>query len=199
MSLLARPGASWAAAVDRPPVAKRQPHAGPAGAATGAAPGRACTGPRRTAGGRTEASPWKGILGGALLGLGLGALFSHFGMGGAMASMLGSILMLVLLAGVVFFIIRLIRGKSQPAAQPAALAATTCTRCRRGAPEIGSRLQPAPVPLQPGAHPVGRAGRLRQRQLPARGQGNFIRLQAAGTRAMWPISANSPRRKCLPS
>jgi predicted lipid-binding transport protein (Tim44 family) len=29
---------------------------------------------------------WKGLLGGALLGLGLGALFSHFGIGGAMAS-----------------------------------------------------------------------------------------------------------------
>jgi hypothetical protein len=29
---------------------------------------------------------WKGVLGGALLGLGLGALFSHLGIGGAMAS-----------------------------------------------------------------------------------------------------------------
>src|SRR4051812_1320580 len=43
------------------------------------------------------ASPWKGILGGALLGLGLGALFSHFGLGGAMGGMLGTILMLALL------------------------------------------------------------------------------------------------------
>ena len=33
-------------------------------------------------------SMWKGILGGALLGLGLGALLSHFGLGGAMASSL---------------------------------------------------------------------------------------------------------------
>ena len=32
-------------------------------------------------------SRWKGILGGALLGLGLGALLSHFGLGGALASM----------------------------------------------------------------------------------------------------------------
>ena len=36
-------------------------------------------------------SMWKGVLGGALLGLGLGALFSHFGIGGAMASALSSI------------------------------------------------------------------------------------------------------------
>ena len=42
-------------------------------------------------------SMWKGMLGGALLGLGLGALFSHFGIGGAMASALSSLLMILLL------------------------------------------------------------------------------------------------------
>lgn len=62
---------------------------------------------------------WKGILGGALLGLGLGALLSHFGLGGAMASAIGSILMIALIGGVIFFIVRMLRRKSQPAAQPA--------------------------------------------------------------------------------
>jgi predicted lipid-binding transport protein (Tim44 family) len=66
------------------------------------------------------ASPWKGILGGALLGLGLGALFSHLGLGGALGGMIGSILMLALLAGVVFFIVRMIRRKSQPQPAPSA-------------------------------------------------------------------------------
>jgi predicted lipid-binding transport protein (Tim44 family) len=58
-------------------------------------------------------SMWKGILGGALLGLGLGALLSHFGLGGALASAIGTILTFALIAGAVYFIWRMIKGKSQ--------------------------------------------------------------------------------------
>jgi len=85
-------------------------------------------------------SMWKNVLGGALLGLGLGALFSHLGIGGAMASILSSILMIVLLALAVMFIVRMFRRKDTPAnpsfpnsfnQQPAAASAT---------PEIGSGL-----------------------------------------------------------
>ncbi|HEX5342977.1 MAG TPA: Tim44-like domain-containing protein [Duganella sp.] len=129
-------------------------------------------------------SMWKGILGGALLGLGLGALFSHFGMGGALASALGSILMLVLLAGVVFFIVRLIRGKSQPAAQPAAFGGNNVYQMPPASvtPEIGSGLQPAPVaaaaaPLQ---HTQwGVPADFDQASFLRVAKGNFIRLQAA--------------------
>ena len=60
-------------------------------------------------------SMWKNVLGGALLGLGLGALFSHLGIGGAMASVLSSILMIVLLALAVMFIVRMFRRKDTPA------------------------------------------------------------------------------------
>jgi predicted lipid-binding transport protein (Tim44 family) len=82
-------------------------------------------------------SMWKGILGGALLGLGLGALFSHLGIGGAMGSILSSILMLALLALAVMFIVRMLRRKDTPAnsslpsgfSKPVAAGAT---------PEIGS-------------------------------------------------------------
>jgi predicted lipid-binding transport protein (Tim44 family) len=63
-------------------------------------------------------SMWKGLLGGALLGLGLGALFSHLGIGGAMASMLSSILMIALLALAVMFIVRMLRRKDTPANSP---------------------------------------------------------------------------------
>ena len=49
------------------------------------------------------ASPLRGIIGGALLGLGLGALMSHFGMGGVG----GSFLMIILLAFVVIFVVRM--------------------------------------------------------------------------------------------
>lgn len=60
-------------------------------------------------------SPWRGILGGALLGLGLGALFSHMGIGGAAAGMLSSLLMLVLLALAVMFVVRMFRRRATPA------------------------------------------------------------------------------------
>jgi predicted lipid-binding transport protein (Tim44 family) len=150
------------------------------------------------------ASPWKGILGGALLGLGMGALLSHFGMGGALGGMLGSLLMIGLLAGAGFFIYRMVRAKMaggtqtppgggfqgfggnhpQPAAQ--GYGAT---------PEIGSGLQPqAYQPLQPAASGVAldkpaasapwgvpadfdAAGFLRH------AKSNFIRLQAAWDKA----------------
>jgi predicted lipid-binding transport protein (Tim44 family) len=95
-------------------------------------------------------SMWKGVLGGALLGLGLGALFSHLGIGGAMASMLSSILMVALLAMAGLFIWRMFRRKDTPAnaqfksyGNPVPAGAT---------PEIGSGIQPSAFqPVQPAA------------------------------------------------
>ncbi|MYN29588.1 Tim44 domain-containing protein [Duganella levis] len=130
-------------------------------------------------------SPWKGILGGALLGLGLGALFSHFGLGGALGGAIGSIIMLALLAGVVFFIFRLIRGKSQPAAAPAAFGGNQNVYSMppqggSATPDIGSRLQPAaqPVPVQPHQQ-WGVPGDFDQATFLRVAKSNFIRLQAA--------------------
>ena len=54
---------------------------------------------------------WKGMLGGALLGLGLGALLSSMGLGGAMASMISNILMFALFAFAGMFIYKLVRRK----------------------------------------------------------------------------------------
>lgn len=94
------------------------------------------------------ASPWKGILGGALLGLGVGALLSHFGMGGAIGSMLGSLLMIALLAVAGLFIYRLVRGKSA-GANPAPFAGgygsgyDAQPAPAGGTPEIGSALPPS--------------------------------------------------------
>jgi predicted lipid-binding transport protein (Tim44 family) len=78
-------------------------------------------------------SPWKGILGGALLGLGLGALMSHLGLGGALGSMIGSLLLVALLAMAAFFVYRLLRKNSQPAPAYAGPSYPST-------PEIGSRL-----------------------------------------------------------
>lgn len=153
-------------------------------------------------------SPWKGILGGALLGLGLGALLSHFGLGGALASAIGTMLTFALIAGAIFLVWRMFRGRSQ-GAHPAAAGysgtgASTGfggaglgnnksfdTPVSRGVatPEIGSGLQPASYqPVSSGvnlnkpapAHtPWGVPADFDTESFLRHAKGNFIRLQAA--------------------
>lgn len=91
-------------------------------------------------------SMWKGLLGGALLGLGLGALLSHFGLGGALASMISTILTVALIALAIMFVIRLFRRKSEASqsAQPApawASAAPQASDNASATPQIGSLLK----------------------------------------------------------
>ena len=129
-------------------------------------------------------SPWKGIVGGALLGLGLGALLSHFGMGAEFASMLGSVLMIALIAIVGLFIFRMLTRKSAPA-QP--MPAYAGPMERSVTPEIGSNLEhnsgaPAPLNWQSGHAPsipegFDTVGFLRHAKT------NFIRMQAAWDKA----------------
>jgi predicted lipid-binding transport protein (Tim44 family) len=129
------------------------------------------------------ASPWRGMLGGALLGLGLGALLSHFGLGGAMAGMIGSILTIALIALALMFIIRLFRGKSDGGARSAYAGGYS-----GGTPEIGSRIEPAALQAESMA-PVGNAA---SGDIPAdfdaaaflrSAKTYFIRLQAAWDQA----------------
>jgi len=97
-------------------------------------------------------SPWKGILGGALLGLGLGALLSHFGLGGAMAGMISTILMVALLAFAAMFIYRMFRRKSEgngnerPAYASASAPGADQGGNGHSTPAIGSLLEPAQPP-----------------------------------------------------
>jgi predicted lipid-binding transport protein (Tim44 family) len=134
------------------------------------------------------AGAWKGILGGALLGLGFGALLSHFGLGGlagGIASGIVSLLMLGLLIAAGVFIYRMLRrsnsSNDNSGMQPAYAGV---------APEIGSRLDPVePVRLQsraaggnasqPWGVPAGfdSGGFLRHAKT------CFIRLQAAWDKA----------------
>lgn len=88
------------------------------------------------------ASPWKGILGGALLGLGLGALLSHFGLGGAMASMISTILMVGLLAAAAYFIYRMLTRKKDGGVQAKSAFEPAFAGAPGGmkTPEIGSRV-----------------------------------------------------------
>jgi predicted lipid-binding transport protein (Tim44 family) len=61
-----------------------------------------------------QRSRWGGILGGLAAGLGLAALFHALGLGGALASFLGSALMIALLALAAFWIYSLLRRRSTP-------------------------------------------------------------------------------------
>lgn len=129
------------------------------------------------------ASPWKGILGGALAGLGLGMLFSHLGIG----SGAGSLLTLLLLAALVFFAIRMFRrnNSGNQAAYAGAGPSGPYT------PEIGSRIEPAAQPAALQSTPAA-SGTPAIWGIPAdfdtqgflrNAKAHFIRLQAAWDRA----------------
>jgi predicted lipid-binding transport protein (Tim44 family) len=131
--------------------APMQNQAAPAAAA--AAPAAAAAAPAAAA--AKSGGMWKGMLGGALLGLGLGALLSHLGLGGAMASMISTMLMVALFAIAAMFIYRMIRNRQQGGAaaksglQPAWAGASST-------PEIGSRIEPVqPAALQSPSHAGG--------------------------------------------
>ena len=92
-------------------------------------------------------SPWRGIMGGALLGLGLGALLSHLGIGGALASMISTILMVALLGLAIMFIVRMLRRKNGAGDKPAFAGGYA----RNSTPEIGSGVRSYPDMLAPAA------------------------------------------------
>ncbi|RFP14038.1 Tim44 domain-containing protein [Duganella sp. BJB488] len=164
-------------------VSRMPPATAPAPAPRQAAPAPAPAAPAAIP--PKPASPWKGILGGALLGLGIGALFSHFGMGGAIGSLFGTLILLALVGGVVFLIVRLVRGRAQPA--PAAFGGNgggnnVYQMQPSRTPDIGSRLQPEPV--QQAAAPVvhtpwGVPADFDAPSFLRVAKSNFIRLQAA--------------------
>jgi predicted lipid-binding transport protein (Tim44 family) len=139
--------------------------------------GQSATAPRPAAPAAAPASPWRGILGGALLGLGLGALMSHFGLGGEFASMIGTLLMIGLLAFGAMFLFRMLSKKNASQTPRPAFAGPME---KSGIPEVGSNLGSAPQPVnwQSGAAPAipadfDTAGFLRHAKT------NFLRMQAA--------------------
>jgi predicted lipid-binding transport protein (Tim44 family) len=87
--------------------------------------------------GTAPASPMRSLLGGALLGLGLGALLAHFGIGGALASIIATVLTIGLLVLAASFLYRLLRGKTPSPAYSGHYGGAGLR-----APEIGARLEP---------------------------------------------------------
>lgn len=121
-----------------------------------AAPAAAGAGAAGAAAAAKKPSMMRNILGGALLGLGLGMLLSHLGIGGALASIISTILMVALIGGAIYFIVRMIRRKNAPAT-PAAFGAgagagsggfTPRAVDTGSTPEIGSGLRNQPSAFQ---------------------------------------------------
>ncbi|MFT5589448.1 MAG: putative lipid-binding transport protein (Tim44 family) [Bradyrhizobium sp.] len=138
------------------------------------------------------ASPWRGMLGGALLGLGLGAMLSHFGLGGAMASMISTLLMVGLLAAAAFFIYNMFKRKTDSGSNPGYAggygSGNADNSARNSTPEIGSRIEPAAlqsVPLAGGAAavPFGVPADFDVPGFLRSSKTYFIRLQAAWDKA----------------
>ena len=136
------------------------------------------------------ASPWRGILGGALLGLGLGALLSHLGIGGALASIIGTILTFALIGLAVWFVYRMVMGKRNGSGNNPQPAYAGGLSARNSTPEIGSRVQSYAQPSALQANDAAATGTAygipADFDVPAfvrNAKTYFIRLQAAWDRA----------------
>ena len=116
---------------------KASQQAAPAGA-TAQTPGAAVKPPSR----------FGGMLGGALLGLGLGALLANMGIGAGMASMISTILMVALLGFAAMFIFRMFRRKTGRDQQPPAYVGGYGSTGSTSTPEIGSGLGNQPAAFQ---------------------------------------------------
>lgn len=142
------------------------------------------------------ASPWKGIAAGLIGGALLGAALSHFGLGGAMASALGSILTFALMGLAIFFIIRMIRGMRNGGnqAQPAFAGMNNAQPAYQ--PQAFQQQQPEPAAYQANNFSGGSTPAADPNQgtwsVPAdfdvngflrNAKGYFIRLQAAWDKA----------------
>lgn len=119
-------------------VTRQQAPAQPAGV-NQAKPGAPAAGSPAAA--AKPASPWKGMLGGALLGLGLGALLSSLGLGAGISNIISILLMAGIGIALVMLLMRLFRQKSGPAStmQASYAGPTDYT----ATPEIGSRIADA--------------------------------------------------------
>lgn len=88
-----------------------------------AAPAAGAAAPAAAAAAKSGASRWLGPLAGIAAGLGIGALLSHFGLGGAMGDILTMVLLGVAVFFAISFLLRMFRGSSAPAALQGAGAA----------------------------------------------------------------------------
>jgi len=134
---------------------------------------------------------WAGMLGGLAAGLGIAALLSHFGLGGAAASFLANLILIALVAFVVIWLIRKFRGGSQRSQQPAYAGAGNVGGMGSNAEPMLRQPAPAANPVMPAASAAPLAGDAVAQQpwgVPAdfdteaflrNAKVHFVRLQAA--------------------
>lgn len=144
----------------------------PAAPAQNAAPAPAAPQPAASGMGR-----WLGPLAGLAAGIGIASLLSHFGMGEGMSS----IIMMLLIGGVVFLVIRMLMRRNAPQAEPMQYAGAGNAPVRQAptqfetAAPLGGSAAVAANSANTASVPDGFdvEGFLRQAKL------NFVRLQAA--------------------
>ncbi len=124
-------------------------------------------------------SKWMGPLAGLAAGIGIASLLSSMGMGGALGSMIGGILMIVLLLGAGYFIYRMLtRNKSSGQSAPLGYAGS------------GSTSAPAPQ-AQPQAQPAQFTGNAAPGSLAAT-LGGASALNPAPAATRWPADFDAP-------
>ena len=94
-------------------IGKQRTMSAPPAKAPAAAPAPAGTPAQPAAAPQPAGNKWIGPLAGLAAGIGLAALFSHFGMGEGM----GTIVMIILAVVAVMFLVSMLRRKQQPAMQ----------------------------------------------------------------------------------
>jgi predicted lipid-binding transport protein (Tim44 family) len=146
--------------------------------------------PTPTPAAQPNRSRWLGPIAGLAAGLGIAALLSHFGLGGAFAGAMANIIVIAVIAMIAIWLIRRFMGRKRDAAQPAYAASAPSLNSsgtgysqepRYSAPPTGSYLEPQGNPLSTpsiNAAPVVPAGFdsdafLRNAKV------YFVRLQAA--------------------
>ncbi|WP_144111518.1 Tim44 domain-containing protein [Paraburkholderia sp. BCC1886] len=130
-------------------------------------------------------SRWLGPIAGLAAGLGIAALLSHFGLGGAFAGAMGNIIVIAIIAMIGIWLIRRFLGRKRDASQPAyAGGAPSLNAGNTGyrpqeptysTPPTGSYLQPQASPLTTPSLPAGFDSDAFLRNAKV----YFVRLQAA--------------------
>ena len=110
----ARLGGGGSAGRQSTNVTTQRPAATPGVTQKSATPAPAAAAPAAAA--KPAGSRWLGPLAGIAAGLGIGALLSHFGMGGAMGDFLTMLLLGVAVFFAISFLLRMFRGSAAPAA-----------------------------------------------------------------------------------
>ena len=161
-----RLGGGGSIGMSRSSPALRQAAPAPKPAAPSAAPTPPAATPQPPAPQPSGMSRWLGPLAGIAAGVGLAALFSHFGMGEGMAN----VMMILLLAMVAIFVFRLLFSRRQPAGELQYAGAQPQRFEPAAVPAAGTAAASAVADVPAG---FDVEGFLRQAKL------NFIRLQAA--------------------